>query len=487
MSERQKKDWFGKLVDEARSEEKSRQAGKKNPPNSQSKDGQEMSLREKILQATQSAETTTVLRQTLDEAKECQASPEVIKRFADFVRQADELAVYKIGLSMPQWDAKRSWFESSWKEQEEMLQEWSLEDNMAQAVLNNLAVFNQNIPLRDFLRSIVERFERPLRRINTVAGLKRFLDKAAEEGLVHRISNPSYATERGVRITEHKTELLYLPKKEIQVTVGAWTFVKEAEDRAKANQEKLDSLREKATPGLTPAKISKGQEGILYLTLSGTQAVLLEAVSEGNWMTVRVKDSIGLKEDQLPTEPQLWDKELHKPAQGNSGKWALISRALEEWAQRQEKAVQSFRQERAKLLSPLLSLATFPAPFEHQGLTRLLKGEEGIVAMWNNKFKWGEKVGFFGMAIEGLANKTFILREVISDFPFPKELVGEKLPLVVDPEKPDVRLEILPRMEQEQFLGLKQVEIMLKLRLSAEARSVSGETAPEKENAKDSD
>ena len=478
--------WLTEGLEEARTEKTARRTKKTANPANAAKPSSPLSLRERLLQATEAAESVTGLRKTLHDAKDCQASPEIARGFAGFVEQIDEFAIYKISLTMSEKQAREEWFGSSWEEQEEVLQDWAKEDSEVQSLLDNFKPFNDNIPLRDSLRNVVERFERPLRWINTMGGLRRFLDEAAEEKLVHRIVRPTYGTERGVTISGGRDILLYLPDRENRLVASGWIFVKEAETRARTNEEKLDKLKVQATPGFNPTKVSQGDEGLLFVKLSATQAVLLEAFCQSGWMSVRVKESIGLENDQLPKKAQEWDEGLDRPKDGNIGEWARISQALQKWTERRRETAQIRQKERKERLSPIMDVATLPTGFEDQGLTRLLKGEVGVATLWNNRFRWGpkgrEKVGLFGLAIEHRSDEAFFLVEVVSDFQFPKELIGEKLPLVVDAETPEIKLETLPRMEQPLFLGLKQVEIMLKLRLQAEARAASGETTPGSKN-----
>lgn len=467
----------GKADDAKKQARKAKKQGNKPTENGSAKKV-EPSLREKLLQTTRMVASANVLRETLKEARDCQATPEIVKGFVDLVRQADELALYHLSLTMSERDARDRWEDLGWKEQEESLQGWALENEAAKAIVANLASFNTNPPLREFLNQVME-WEIPLRGIQTLHGLKKFLDDVAEDGLAHRIVRPSYESERGITITLGRDTIMFLPKKDVAVSTAAWPFVQEAHARCKANQEQLDGLKAKATKGLTPAGISRGQEGTLFLTLSGTQAILLEAYMQGSWMSVKVTESVNLKEDQLPQDSQLWDEKARRPS-NTVGKWARIAKALEGWSDRQERATRVYRQERDDKLTPITEVADFGTRFEDQGLTQILKGEVGTAACWMNKFRWGGKEGLFGVAVKHTEEDNYVLMSVVGDFDFPNELIHERLPLVVDHEMPALELERLS-VDKKIFLGLKMTEQLLKLRLKAEINIADpGEVASEK-------
>ena len=176
-----------------------------------------------------------------------------------------------------------------------------------------------------------------------------------------------------------------------------------------------------------------------------------------------------LKEDgiQLPSDPVLWEER-------EKTKWpdSRIPTALRVWEKKMKKRKQEQVQAHKRLKDPLTSLATLPIPFEGQGLSRLLKGEKGCCAMWDNNFWWSDQIGFFGIALER-TDQGFFLRQVVSPVhPFDRELINEKLPLVINPDE-SVSLERLSFGDQKFFLSLKMVENLLKLRLGDEKRAAT--------------
>ena len=442
------------------------------------KDSPKKGLKDRLAALLKNRASAVDVRQVFQEADDIVADPQYIRGFAATVRDADEIGVHKLAATKPWAEACEKWFALSWDEQEAELREWAKAgDTLAASVVEGLEQFNQNVPLRDELREAVDRFERPCRGIENLVQLKRFLDGLVEEGLVHRINGPSYIPEDGIVNTIESGKLLYAPKKVIRTARIGWLFVKEAETEAGVNQEGLDALQAKAFPGLTPFQVSKGVEGNLFLFLGSSQAVLLECKLEGDRMTAKVVETVGLP-DLLPSEPILWEKRYER------NKWpdARIPKSLKHWEEKLAtwKQEQVADRDRARdELKPLVSLATLPYRFEEQGLTRLLKGEKGVVACWHRNFEWSNRSGLFGIALER-TDEGFFLREVISPVhPFDRELLNEKLPLVVDSEKPSVRLEQLPKIEQGRFLSLKMVEKLLVLRRGAEERTISGEPVPE--------
>jgi hypothetical protein len=186
---------------------------------------------------------------------------------------------------------------------------------------------------------------------------------------------------------------------------------------------------------------------------------------------VRVVGSFGLNDDQLPSDAVLWDDDSHH-TQGN-GKWSRINKALDQMAEWHRQAVEKIRQEHVERLNPITGISTMRIPFEDRGLIRMIRGEEGIVAIWSNKFRWGregkERVGLLGIALRRDADK-FVLAEAVSDFNIPAQLIGNTLPLVWDPDKPEIKLQTLSRTAPDVFNALKMIELLLLLRLRAEQR-----------------
>jgi len=426
-----------------------------------------LALESNFLQETQSA---------LEEAREAEKDKDILNFFVQIVRQADELGFNYFCKDRPVKEAREEWLKLSWEGQIGLLKIWAAQgDTSAQSLVQAFAQFDSNVQLRDKFRAIVEKFERPLRGIKDYGALYHFLKEMTEQGFVVFLWNPEYVPDFAVKIPspDNKDYSVFLPKRDMVLSSRAWFLVKEAEERARQNKEKIDELKAKATPGLTPAGISKGEEGCIFVQLSGTKAVLLRAFEENGQLVVAVVDSIGIEKDYFSSEPVLWDKKTHRPQA--KGRWAWIEKGLafqahQERQQRQQKAEHNHRYH--KLLAVITKNATLPFSFQEKGLTRLLQGEDGIVAVWHPTFEWGsaKERKFFGIALER-KGKDLILQEVSSEFPFPEELKGTVLPFEVDSEAPSISLQWFDEpVEKRIFLGYKMIEKLLKGRLFMERK-----------------
>ena len=439
------------------------------------------SARERWRREIKDVASATGLREKIGDSNSLLEDPESVRDFANIVRELDVLAVYKLSLDVSshthtsERDAEEAWFAMSWEEQETKLAEWPEAEQLLRA-FNFWKDKEKNAFAQDSLCNVVSRFDRPLRHVNALGGLAKFLNEAVEEGLLNKVTkpDPSRKSDYGVYIPSQdgKGEILYLPKKGVKLAAAGWVFVREVETRARKTQSVLDELRAKETPGITPVKISNGLPGCMFVQLGAAQAVLLESNSQSGWPTVKIVGSVGMKPDQIPNNEAEWDESLHRP-KGN-GKWAWIIKGIEEWKSRREAQRRTQYQERSERTAQLTNLATFSTRFEDQGLTRMLKGEPGVMAIWMDRFRWGKedqkKEALFGIAIERRPDGTFFLLQVVSRHLFPfKKLVGAQLPLSVDTEKPDVRLQEISVRDRAVYAGLKMVEVLLRLRLSAEA------------------
>ena len=481
------------------------------PPSSPAATEETPSLREKILERAKSVSSAEQLCQLFEEAGEIGTTPKVVYLFADMVRRGDNIGVRRFSFSRPPKEASDAWYALNWKQREEKLDEWAKGGDLgAKEVMETLDLIGQNIILRDMLREVVDRFERPCRGINKYGELVPYLKNLADcsPKLAQRITNlrPRQIPKQGVVIQRGRENIdLYLPIQDVSLSALGWLFVKEAEERAKkhaADQEvKIKALRDEATAGLTPLKTSSGEEGFLFLSLGWSRGVLIETNRQnGNQMMARVVKAVNIwVPGGLPSDWIVWSPDRgYVPLRG--AKWPLeeIPGALKAWEERilQDKATQAREEEKRlrrkaefeKILFPVTSIATFPIPFEEQGLTRLLEGECGVVAMYNWGFEWNDEKGLVAIAVERESDGSLTLRKFISFYPLPDCLRGKKLPrLVMTRQNGGLRLEYSKRfsgMKPEIFKALMMVLKILQMRLNAEYRAASGEPAPKEVNDK---
>ena len=172
--------------------------------------------------------------------------------------------------------------------------------------MDDMALFAENIFLRDLLRTVVEQYERPCRQIVAYGSLVTYLESLMERNLAQCLTNPRHIPEQGVVIQRGRDEFLYLPLKGVRVSILGWPFIKEAEERAKRREAdqaaKAEALEAEATPGLTPQKVSAGEEGNLFLLLGRNRRVLIEAKKQNGQMMARVVKATGVWIPQLPSE-----------------------------------------------------------------------------------------------------------------------------------------------------------------------------------------
>lgn len=452
------------------------------------------SLREKLLQQAEAVGSADQLRQTLREAEEAGAMPEIVNFFVDLIRRGDEIGIQRFSFTRPPQQAQEEWLALPWEKWEENLRSWAKGgDVAAKEVMKNIDLFAQNTLLRDLLREVVIHFERPCRQISTFWGLGRYLESLLEKRFAEKVINPRWKIpERGVEVIQKGGEVhLYLPKKGVRVTLHGWPFIKEAEARAKERERsqkaKAEALDAEATPGLSPLKVSTGEEGNLSLFLGGNRRALIETKKQNSQMIARVAKVVGVYIFPLPSDWVIWSPERdYLPLRGNQWPLEEIPRALKAW-ENSLLQVQAKEKEQREKIASVTSIATLPIPLKEQGFTRLLRGEKGTASLFYRKFEWGKEKGLFAIAVERSEGEEFLwLRKVASDFPFPETLQEKPLPQLIVEERQDgslrARFEKLPQMEREIFQALMMVQKIVQIRLNAEHRASQGEPAPGEEN-----
>ncbi len=472
----------------------------------QQKEERTPSLKDQLLQRAKGLGSAEQIRHTLREAEEAGATPEIVKLFGEMVRRGDEIGIRRYGFSRSPEEARQEWLGLSWNQWEENLHSWAIGGDLgAKEVVENLNLFAQNPVLRDFFREVATQFVRPVGQISTYGALVPWLESLVEKKLALRIINPRQTPEQGVTIQKGRETYLYLPLKGVRLSTLGWSFVKEAEGRAKAHaaeQElKAKALMAEITQGLTPLKISAGEGGNFFLSLGWNKGVLIEAKKQnGGPMMARVVKAVGLWiPSGLPSPWVLWSPDTdYVPLRGDQWPLEGIPQSLKTWGGKllqAEEARSRADEERKKeqeefrgLLDPIMKIATLPWEWKEQALSRLIKGEvTGIVPVWHQSFEWGRKKGLFGLAIQRQEGEEFLrIVDFISKmFPFPASLRGGQLPRLevkVLEGRITARFDQLPQMEPQIFEAFKMSEKLIQLRLNAEHRASLGEPAPKGEN-----
>ncbi|MBU0476888.1 hypothetical protein KKB68_02700 [Patescibacteria group bacterium] len=279
--------------------------------------------------------------------------------------------------------------------------------------------------------------------------------------------------------------ILYRANPNSVIGQAVWPFLLEAEQRAlesrekrqaqvRARQEEAKSLAEKADSNLSLSMVAQGLAGGTYfLSLPGERGALLSfKILEGG-ATARVE--IPETNYGLIWKPILISLPGFAPLRGRwpheSYKIALIQELQNE--------------EIAKRRQAVVDAATFPIPWRDQGLTRVLQGEEGTVAIWERHFRWNwgsrEEQGFFAIALKR-EGKKLIIEKVVSDLPsFPMDLVGTTLPPISLVEERDgsptahynEHLSISEDMPEKTYRAYLMLRMVIIRRLTGERRAIS--------------
>lgn len=431
-------------------------------------------LRQQLAQATAAAKQ---VKQEVDVAHDFSEDPENVRAFVELIVQVDELVLSKI-LTIPgksQQEAEQELQALSLGEKVDFMRDWASENSAIELLINALSGFVTNQALSATLSRVVERFELPLRCVSTMEELGEFFADAEKEGLAVRTNATTGSEEEIVVHHIGQRSQTYLPKREEKLARMGWIFCKDAEERAKANWDKMAGLRKKATPGLTPYGISKGNAGKLFLLLEPNKAVLLEAIVQGGWTSIQCLESVGLEGAEIPDDQlQQWDDYRSRLKAVKSDAWAVIDEALYLLNQSHLRAAHARKQSSEAELEPIMRVATLSGHPRDQELTHMLQGKIGTIPIRNYKFRWGrgdsERQDLFAIALERREDGKFVLVEVVSKFPFFRDLVGGEVPLEIDVDNLDVRLPMLPPMKSGEYQSLKMIERIVQLHLRQEKR-----------------
>ena len=354
-----------------------------------------------------------------------------------------------------------------------------------QNLVESLRGFDQNIPLRELLFRVYARFCKPLKDICEMEKLRLFLEQATEEGLTDCVSNVTHNFDEWVSIPTGDRKVSYRPKMKMSVAKAGWVFVKEAHARAKKDWDTIDDLSGKATQGLTPYRISKGDLGRLFVPLGPAKGILLESriLDNRTYVCMATLNGepcyVGLNAKEVPCDSdQLWDSYNHclKDLRDAplSDAWKNISDAIASLNQQQKARSEERHRQKQEQTAPLMNFPNVIKDyfrFEDQGLIRVLEGEAGCIPVANPRFIWGydDKSGFFGITVERRSDGKFYLMAAVSDFRFDKDIIGEELTITVNFEEGKLWMEI-PKMAKERFVSLLMVQKILQGRFKQELR-----------------
>lgn len=489
-----------KVPKEEKGEKKMNETKKDQVPQDQAQStgqqAQAKSLNEKLTNLLDLLESPQGIIGQADEADKCLQNPGLVGRYAGVIRKTDAWAIAKLpgdkdkeGKVITLGTAKAAWNKMGWDGQLEKFQEWAKDNDLfAQKILEVFEEFNSNVLFRDPLRRVIDRFEKPLREIISMEELKIFLDResGAENPIVQKVFNaaPRGETEQAVIILWDNRRTLYQPRKGIILAEAGWVFVKEAEERVRKTWEPIEKLMRSATRGLTPYKISRGQDGLLFVKLGPTEAVLLEAFGEGGRTKIRFIDSAGLDPKQLDQvtgdlEVQLWDEQDSSIKDPQSDLWYDIGRIIYNQNREDYKRVMAQKASREKSyerFSALSEGATFKSHPKDLGMTKLMEGKEGSVGFWMDNFEWGREEKFsapFGIKIQHKDGK-FILLDAISDHPtFDESLIGKELLIGLNERNQPTMLINGMELPDKEYQTLKMIQQLIRLRLNLESRFAS--------------
>ncbi len=443
--------------------------------------------------ATKTAEKRIKETQSVEVARATASDAGMVRIFLDTIKEVQKLVVLKMTSSGGIEKVAREQVDRlNTSNQVKLLGSYASDDTDVQDILASLEVINSEARTRDALYGAIDRWYKPLVTIGTMERLDEFLVDCLKAGMVNLTygKKPSdlimveedvkagipAVTIKAVTIKGIGNDKHYLPKPEKDEAVAGWTFCKEAEEWAIKNWEDMKRLRDQATPGLTPYLISrKGEQGNLFVPLSLDEAVLLEVRVQGGWTTIRCIDSVGLEGDDIPDGKEYqWDDHRKTVANPMSDAWIRVAETVNQMAHDQFVASRERFSSKEQRTKPLVEGTTVGSHFKDQGLTRVLQGDErAIVAMWRFDHSWNNKEGFLGCRIRW--QDGILLEAVVYDHFFPKQLLGMVMPITIDQETLQVKLDTLPRKTDKQnveYTAWKMLEVFLNARLKQEVREL---------------
>lgn len=439
------------------------------------------STREKLLAIVRGNDTAQSLQQTLQEARELVASQELVDGFVGMMEEADDLADYKRHVEMDDDDAEdlSDWEERSWDEKFTKLRDWAKTDSQVEEAVNRIDAFlSANKTFASFLiNDLAEKFLSKLNQVEVMDDLRDFLDEACDHGWVECFRNPHWEEENCVEIVEkgndrrRSNRLVYVPaktrdRKEKPVVARAWPYVLKTFERVSAFQSSLDELQGRADPGLTPKKVSKGEEGYFVVRPTKSTAILLEAFSEGEYgMHVRVVGSVGCDESRLPSDSAKWNALENRPAPQTGWRFIIQGTNRRYFSRRQKER----RDEWNEFISPIYKNATFATDLKDMGLTRILiKGENGVAPFILQNFGWNQKNGTLGVAIRHDNGSYFLDAMVSTRHRVSEGAIGIKLFLVIGADKVSLSKDV--GVQANVLDSLKMAVLAINRRLKQEAR-----------------
>ena len=395
----------------------------------------------------------------------------------------DALGIRKLSATQTPRDAQGKWDSCSWDQKENLIRRWADSgDEIAKRLVNGLDMVSSNRTFRDEWREVVDLFERPCRAVESVHGLKIMLDRlveskigGSEEPLICKISNPGPIPPNGIVIEDDKGRTLYFPK-HVRIVSYGWPFVLAAEKVARKSEARLRELMAKALPpGLNPRKVSRDEEGTLYVQTGLSHGVLLSCKKNNGVMMAVVTETAGL-DISLPSRQVIW-MDRYKP----NGGWpsSHIPRALKEWEEKVKSIEDAEKAAQLDKIRAVQGMATLPSPsYSDQSLMKMIGGAFGVLVMTHKTFVYDIRKagpGMMVMAVERTKDGWY-LRDVAADdiFGFDRSIIGRKLPLEIKAEKGwPFQMDSSVDLPNAAYHSVKMAIIMLNLRFTREQRSGS--------------
>lgn len=223
------------------------------------------------------------------------SNPKAIAVFISAVLQADSLAEAKLQFDQSLTKVRSEWYKLGLQDFFRILEDWASNgDKIAVQILQTLAAYKKTaVDIVEPLWRLVSEIVRPAREAESYFHLAQLMKKLQDAGFVDFISPRRYYPEAAIVFGFGA----YLPKRErghlIPIIDAGWSFIKEAETRAKermaGQMRQLEEMKgeAKAEP-ITPSGAKAGEEGKIFLVIGNNGGVLYHIKD----CKVRVKASV---------------------------------------------------------------------------------------------------------------------------------------------------------------------------------------------------
>jgi hypothetical protein len=209
------------------------------------------------------------------------SNPKAIALFINAVLQADSLAEAKLQFDQSLTKVRNDWCKLNLRDFLRMLEDWADKgDKIAAQILQTLAAYKKTaVDIVEPLWKLVTEIVRPANEAESYFHLAQLMKKLQDNGFVDFITPRKFYPEAAIVFGFGA----YLPKRErghlIPIIDAGWTFLKEAEKRAKERMAgqilQIEEMKTEADLNpITPEEARASKEGKLFLIIGNNGGVL---------------------------------------------------------------------------------------------------------------------------------------------------------------------------------------------------------------------